>query len=93
MALLEAQASGLPVVAGNSGGVGDIIADGGTGLLAPPGDTGAFAAALRALMVDPARRARFGVAARRKVGREHDLPVAAARLAEIAGELTRARAA
>ena len=44
MALLEAQASGLPVVAGGSGGVGGIVDDGETGLLAPPGDVGAFAA-------------------------------------------------
>jgi glycosyltransferase involved in cell wall biosynthesis len=93
MALLEAQASGLPVVAGDSGGVGDIVADGKTGLLAPPGDVAVFAAALRALLVDPACRARFGAAARDKVDREHDLPAAATRLMEIIGALTRARAA
>ena len=93
MALLEAQASGLPVVAGASGGVGDIVADGVTGLLAPPGDANAFAAALRTLLADPARRAAMGEAARDKVLREHDLSAAAARLAEIVAALTRARAA
>jgi glycosyltransferase involved in cell wall biosynthesis len=93
MALLEAQASGLPVVAGNSGGVGDIIADGETGLLAPPGDAGAFAAAMRSLLIDPERRAQFGAAARTRVERTHDLPAAAARLGEIIAALTRARAA
>ncbi len=93
MALLEAQASGLPVVAGNSGGVGDIVIDGETGLLTAPGDADAFAAALRALMIDPLRRAQFGAASRRNVGRAHDLLAAAARLAEIIGALTRARAA
>jgi glycosyltransferase involved in cell wall biosynthesis len=93
MALLEAQASGVPVIAGNSGGVGDIVTDGETGLLTPPGDVGAFAAALRALLADPARCAQFGAASRRKVDRAHDLPAAAARLAEIVAELTRARAA
>jgi glycosyltransferase involved in cell wall biosynthesis len=93
MALLEAQASGLPVVAGNSGGVGDIIADGETGLLAPPGDAGAFAAAMRSLLIDPERRAQFGAAARTRVERTHDLPAAAARLGAIIAALTRARAA
>ena len=93
MALLEAQASGLAVVAGDSGGVGDIVADGVTGLLAPPGDVDAFAAAVRTLLGDPARRARFGDAARDKVQREHDLPAAATRLAGIVSALTQARAA
>jgi glycosyltransferase involved in cell wall biosynthesis len=93
MALLEAQASGLPVVAGNCGGVGDIVADGTTGLLIPPHDADAFAAAVRTLLEDPARRTRFGVAARDKVRREHDLPAAAARLANIIASLTRACAA
>jgi glycosyltransferase involved in cell wall biosynthesis len=93
MALLEAQASGLGVVAGNSGGVGDIVADGRTGLLAPVGDVDAFAAAVRRLLDDPARRAALGAAARDKIQREHDLPAAAARLAAVIASLTPARAA
>jgi glycosyltransferase involved in cell wall biosynthesis len=93
MALLEAQAGGLAVVAGRGGGVGDVIADGTTGLLSPPGDADAFAAAVRALLVDPARRARYGKAAHDKVRRDHDLPAAAARLGEIIEVLTKARAA
>jgi glycosyltransferase involved in cell wall biosynthesis len=93
MALLEAQASGLAVVAGESGGVGGIVADGRTGLLAPPGDAGAFAAALRRLIEDPARCAELGAAARQKALREHNLAVAADRLAEMIGSLRRVRAA
>jgi glycosyltransferase involved in cell wall biosynthesis len=93
MALLEAQASGLPVIAGNSGGVSGIVADGKTGLLAPPGDTAAFAAALRQLLGDPARRMAMGAAARQKVLREHDLPAAAARLGAVVASLRRERAA
>ena len=38
MALLEAQASGLPVVAAASGGVGEVVVSGITGLLVAPGD-------------------------------------------------------
>jgi glycosyltransferase involved in cell wall biosynthesis len=93
MALLEAQASGLAVVAGRVGGVGDVIADGATGLLTPPGDANAFAASVRALLIDPVRRTGYGTAAHDKVRRDHDLPAAAARLAEIIEALTKARAA
>jgi hypothetical protein len=77
MALLEAQASGLPAVAGNVGGVGDILRDGETGLLVEEGDADAFADALRALLTDPARRERMGARAREIVARDHSLECAA----------------
>jgi glycosyltransferase involved in cell wall biosynthesis len=93
MALLEAQASGLPVVAGASGGVSGIVADRETGRLVPPGDPNAFAAALRLLIVDPDKRAAMGVAARARVRREHDLPAAASRLRAILARLRDRRAA
>src|SRR5690349_1217985 len=93
MALLEAQAIGLPVVVGASGGVGDIVLPGTTGLLAPPGDADAFASAVRQLIRDPAARAAMGLAAAQKVRREHDLPIAAARLAGLIEALGRKRAA
>ena len=93
MALLEAQASGLPVVAGNSGGVADIIAPGVTGILAPSGDADAFAAALRGLIADPVRRAAMAAAALSKARREHDLAAAASRLDGVVAALGRARAA
>ena len=80
MAVLEAQAAGLPVVAGASGGVGDIVADGVTGLLVAPDDADAFAAAVAALLTDADRRRAMGKAARRKVASEHDLDAAARRL-------------
>jgi glycosyltransferase involved in cell wall biosynthesis len=93
MALLEAQASGLAAIAGASGGVGDIVSHGVTGLLTPPGDAGAFADALRDLMADPPRCAVMGEAARDKIRRAHDLPAAARSLADILASPTRARAA
>jgi glycosyltransferase involved in cell wall biosynthesis len=83
MALLEAQASGLPVVAGRGGGVGEIVASGITGLLVAPGDTLAFAAAVRALIIDPRRREVYAKAARRRALQEHDLPAAACRLGAV----------
>jgi glycosyltransferase involved in cell wall biosynthesis len=93
MALLEAQAAGLAVVAGDSGGVGDVIADGVTGLLTSPGDVAAFAASVRGLVSDPARCATLGGAGREKIRRDHDLPHAAARLSAMIAMLMQARAA
>jgi glycosyltransferase involved in cell wall biosynthesis len=93
MALLEAQASGLPVVAGASGGVSAIVADGKTGLLVPSGDPVQFADALRLLIGDPDRRAAMGAAARARVLRDHDLAPAASRLRAILAGLHEQHAA
>ena len=93
MALLEAQASGLPVVAGAGGGVGEIVVPEATGLLVPPGDAPAFADAVRSLIVDRGRRTAFAEAARRRVLAEHDLAPASRRLAAIIDALRPARAA
>jgi glycosyltransferase involved in cell wall biosynthesis len=59
----------------------------------PPGDVDAFAVAARRLITDPPARAAMGLAAHHKVQREHDLPVAAARLAGLIGSVGRRRAA
>jgi len=80
MALLEAQASGLPAVAGAERGVPDVVADGTGGVLVPPGDAAALAGAVRRLLDDPTRRGRLGEAARRFAVGERDLPAAARRL-------------
>jgi glycosyltransferase involved in cell wall biosynthesis len=93
MALLEAQASGLPVIAGASGGVAQIVAQGITGFLVEPNDAAGFAAAVRHLIVDRGLCASFGEAARRRVLAEHDLPVAARRLASVFDTLRPAHAA
>lgn len=93
MALLEAQASGLPVVAGASGGVAEILAHEVTGILVMPGDPAAFAAAVRRLLLDCGLRRRFAAAARRRVSAEHDLPAAALRLGGLIGALHPAHAA
>ncbi len=80
MALLEAQAAGLPVVAGRSGGVPTIVADGETGLLVEEGDAAAFADAVGALLDDPARREAMRRAALERSARDHDIAAAAAAL-------------
>ncbi len=83
MALMEGQACGLPVVAGRSGGVADIVRHARSGLLVPPGDTAAFAAALQRLLQDGAQRSRLGENARHEVRRRHDVGTAAAALDDI----------
>jgi glycosyltransferase involved in cell wall biosynthesis len=92
MATLEAQAAGLPAVAGDEGGVSAIVAHGETGLLTPPGEVGAFAAALAALLDAPDRRTAMGAAALAKVARMHDVPAAAATLDRVLRAVTAARA-
>jgi glycosyltransferase involved in cell wall biosynthesis len=78
---LEAQAMGVPVVARDEGGVAAVMRAGVTGLLTPPGDDAAFAAAIAGLIADPAGRRRMGEAAARFARGERSLDAAAARLA------------
>ena len=73
LALLEGMALGLPVVASRAGGNTDLIDSGETGLLVPPLDPGAWAAALERMLGDPAFAARAGRAGRDYVRREHSL--------------------
>jgi glycosyltransferase involved in cell wall biosynthesis len=61
---LEAMASGLPVVAADSGALPELVRDGETGYLARAGDVDGFAAALRRLLDDPARARCMGRAGR-----------------------------
>ena len=62
-AALEAAAAGLPVVAAAHGGLPEMLRDGHTGVLVPPGDAVALATALRALADDPEHAMRIGAAA------------------------------
>ncbi|MFB6240668.1 MAG: glycosyltransferase family 4 protein, partial [Gemmatimonadota bacterium] len=60
---LEAMASGLPAVCADAGGSRELVQDGRTGLLCPPGDADAFAEAVRRLVLNPGLRQRMGEAA------------------------------
>ena len=64
LAVPEAMAAGLPVVATAVGGLPSVLREGITGLLVPAGDEAALGRALGALIADPARRERLGRAAR-----------------------------
>lgn len=61
---IEAMARGKAVIAAGAGGMLDSVRDGETGLLVPPGDVPALAAAMGALLADPAVAARLGAAGR-----------------------------
>ena len=80
MAMLEAQGHGLPVIAGNTGGVGDIIRDGVTGTLTKVGDVAAFSNAIRQLMDAPETLAEMGLQAQSIVKRDHSISGAAQQL-------------
>ena len=64
---LEAMACGTPVVASRVGGIPEVVVDGETGWLVPPGDPAALAEALRVSLADPTRARRMGEAGRRRV--------------------------
>ena len=78
IALLEAEAAGLPVVAGRVRGVPDVVQDGATGLLVPENDPAAFASTVRSLLDDEPERRRMAEAAARFVGEERNVKSAAA---------------
>jgi glycosyltransferase involved in cell wall biosynthesis len=80
MALLEAEAAGIPVVSCATRGVPDVVADGRTGVLVPYGDEDAFTDAVRDMLSDRARRAALGTEAARFVAAERSLEAASARI-------------
>lgn len=90
MALLEAQAHGCPVVAGAYGGVPDVVRDGLTGRVTPPGDAAALAAAIRTLADRPDRLAAMRAGALAFVREERSLDRAAAILRDTLSPLLQA---
>lgn len=79
LSLLEAMGAGLACVSTAVGGVPDAVADGVDGLLVPPHDPAALAAALARIADDPDLGRRLGAAASATVAREHTTVVAARR--------------
>jgi colanic acid/amylovoran biosynthesis glycosyltransferase len=70
--VLEAMASGAPVIASDVGGIGEAVEHGGTGFLLPPADSPAIAAAVLRLLADAALCRRMGIAARARASLHFD---------------------
>jgi starch synthase len=84
---LEAMGCGTAVVASRTGGIPEVVADGETGLLVPPGDDEQLAAALNALLSDPDRARAMGQAGRKRAVAEFGWPAIAAQTAALYAEL------
>ena len=89
--LIEAMALARPVIAPRLGGPCEIVADGATGLLVPPRDPDALAAAIVTLVTDPARRDAMGRAARERVDRVFDIRHHVAAMEQVFDTILQAR--
>jgi glycosyltransferase involved in cell wall biosynthesis len=73
LSVLEAMAAGLPVVASSVGGIPELVLEGETGFLVPPGDPQRLAGAIERLLDDPPLRRRLGAAGRTRVQERFNL--------------------
>lgn len=85
-AVLEAMAAGRPVIASNTSGIPDLVQDGVTGYLVPPGDATAFASALEKMLNNPDRE-EMGAKGRKRVESQCGCQDSAARLLELYQQL------
>jgi glycosyltransferase involved in cell wall biosynthesis len=83
LAPLEAMASGLAVIATKVPGHQDVVIDGTTGLLVPPGDDAAMSVAIESLLADPGLRRRMGQAGRERVRKAFTMQSMVAKTAEV----------
>ena len=88
IALVEAAACGLPAVASRTGGIVDVVEDGGSGRLVAPGSAADLAGALAELARDPGRRAAMGRAARAVAASRFDERDVLARYRALFGEIS-----
>ncbi len=93
IAIMEAMAAALPVVATTVGGNPELVEPGKTGYLVPVGDAGALAEAMRELAKDPPRRRAMGRAGRSRVTFEFTADKMVDRYAQLYEELLRAKGA
>lgn len=91
IAIIEAMASGLPVVGSSIGAVPDLIRDGVEGRIVEPGDSGLLADALGELLLDRRARHRMSLASRARAENLHSLPRLSGELARIYRRVLAAR--
>jgi glycosyltransferase involved in cell wall biosynthesis len=92
MVLLEGMALGVPVVSSAVGGAPEVIHDGVSGVLLPPAEVEPLAAALEAVLDDPAYAARLGVHARREIVERYSMQAYADQLLDLYAEVARSQA-
>ena len=86
---LEAMAMGKPVISTNVGGIPEVVLDGVTGILVPPGNSKDLAHAIMRLLNDYELRESIGKQGRRRVEEHFTLQAHAQRIEEIYGEVLR----
>lgn len=89
--LLEAMAMAKPIVATATGGTPEIVQDGVTGILVPPGEAGAMASALEILLRDPGRAGSMGAAGRDRAAAHFTIEAHAEKTMRVYTELLAAR--
>jgi len=90
LVVIEAMASGKPVVATAPGGPSETVVDGETGFLVPPSDASAIAKALEELLADPPKRISMGEAGRRRAREVFSLPRYVSEFEELYDSILRA---
>ena len=93
LSMVLAMGAGLPVVTTAVAGIPEVVTDGVTGLLVPPGDADALGRALARVVADPSERERLGQNARRFVLPRFGVDVYVRAVVQLYDELLKARAA
>ncbi|HBX71114.1 MAG TPA: hypothetical protein DEH25_17485 [Chloroflexi bacterium] len=83
LAILEAMAAGLPVIATDVGGNPEVVVDGETGVLVPPRNPQALAGAILQLAANPIERQRMGLAGRQRVEKYFSIQETARKFEEL----------
>jgi glycosyltransferase involved in cell wall biosynthesis len=87
IAVVEAMAMGKAVVATTTGGLPEVVAQGETGLLVPPGDVESLAATVASLLEDRARREQMGICGRARAQERFSLDASVAQVEQLYGEV------
>jgi glycosyltransferase involved in cell wall biosynthesis len=87
LAVVEAMAMGKAVVATTTGGLPEVVAQGETGLLVPPGDVESLAAAVVSLLEDRVQREQMGRSGKARAQDRFSLDASVAQMEQLYGEI------